>query len=283
MTVAERWVARLTRRGTLHLTLGLLAAIWLIPSIGLFVTSLRPRPDIASSGWWTAFSTPRFTLENYREVLGAQGLVDGFLNSLMIAIPSTVLPVLVGALAAYGFTWLRFPGRDWLFLGVVALMVIPIQMTFVPVLRLLNALDLTRSYAGIWLAHTAYGLPLAVFLLRNFFALLPGELIEAARLDGASDLGIFGRIVLPLSVPALASITILQFLAVWNDLLTALVFIQSPTALPMTVRLSQLLSTYGTEWHLLSAGAFILMVVPLIVFFALQRYFVQGLLAGSVK
>lgn len=276
-------LARRFRRGPLHAALWLVAGLWLIPSVGLFVTSLRPRPDIASSGWWTVLGSPRFTLENYGEVLGAQGMVQGFSNSLWIAIPSTLLPVLVGALAAYAFTWLRFPGRDWIFLLVVALMVVPIQMTFVPVLRLLNSVGLTRSYAGIWLAHTTFGLPLTVFLLRGFFVLLPGELIEAARLDGASDLGIFARIVLPLSVPALASVTILQFLAVWNDLLMALVFIQSPTALPLTVRLSQMLSTYGTEWHLLSAGAFVLMVVPLLVFFSLQRYFVQGLLAGSVK
>lgn len=283
MTAYGSPLARFARRGPLHLSLVVVSLLWLVPSIGLFVTSLRPRPDIAATGWWTAFGTPQFTLQNYQEVLGAQGMVDGFANSLFITVPSTILPVLIGALAAYAFAWIKFPGRNVIFLAVVALMVVPIQMTFVPVLRLLNGLSLTKSYAGIWLAHTAFGLPLAVFLLRNFFILLPVELIEAARLDGASHLGIFARIVLPLSVPALASITILQFLGVWNDLLMALVFIQSPTALPLTVRLSQMLSTYGTEWHLLSAGAFILMIVPLIVFFSLQRYFVQGLLAGSVK
>jgi len=283
MTAPGLWLSRLARRGPLHLTLGLIGLLWLVPSVGLLVTSFRTRPDIASSGWWTVFASPGFTLQNYREVLGAQGMVDGFVNSLLITVPSTLLPVMIGALAAYAFTWLRFPGRDGLFLLVVALMVVPIQMTFVPVLRMLNALELSQSYVRIWLAHTAFGLPLVVFLLRNFFVLLPVELIEAARLDGASDLGIFARVVLPLSVPALASLTILQFLAVWNDLLMALVFIQAPTALPLTVRLSQMLSTYGTEWHLLSAGAFILMGSPLIVFFSLQRYFVQGLLAGSVK
>lgn len=283
MTAYGSPLARFARRGPLHLSLVVVSLLWLVPSIGLFVTSLRPRPDIAATGWWTVFGTPQFTLQNYQEVLGAQGMVDGFANSLFITVPSTILPVLIGALAAYAFAWIKFPGRNVIFLAVVALMVVPIQMTFVPVLRLLNGLSLTKSYAGIWLAHTAFGLPLAVFLLRNFFILLPVELIEAARLDGASHLGIFARIVLPLSVPALASITILQFLGVWNDLLMALVFIQSPTALPLTVRLSQMLSTYGTEWHLLSAGAFILMIVPLIVFFSLQRYFVQGLLAGSVK
>jgi alpha-glucoside transport system permease protein len=283
MTVPGLWLSRLARRGPLHLTLWLIGLLWLVPSVGLLVTSFRTRPDIASSGWWTVFASPGFTLRNYQEVLGAQGMVDGFVNSLLITVPSTLLPVMIGALTAYAFTWLRFPGRDGLFLLVVALMVVPIQMTFVPVLRMLNALELSQSYVRIWLAHTAFGLPLVVFLLRNFFVLLPVELIEAARLDGASDLEIFARVVLPLSVPALASLTILQFLAVWNDLLMALVFIQAPTALPLTVRLSQMLSTYGTEWHLLSAGAFILMGIPLIVFFGLQRYFVQGLLAGSVK
>lgn len=276
-------LAWMTGRGVLHLTLILIAVIWLAPSFGLAVTSFRPRPDIASSGWWTAFGSLNFTIQNYTEVLGAQGMGKSFLNSLLITIPATILPVLIGSLAAYGFAWIRFPGRDWVFLAVVALLVVPIQMTFVPVLRILNSLNLTQSYVGIWLAHTAYGLPFAIFLLRNFFVLLPGELIEAARLDGASNLGIFFRVILPLSVPALASLTIFQFLGVWNDLLMSLVFIQSQDLRPLTVGISQLLSTYGTEWHLLSAGAFILMAVPLIVFFSLQRYFVQGLLAGSTK
>ncbi|HYO56994.1 carbohydrate ABC transporter permease [Archangium sp.] len=283
MKAGRPWLSRLARRGPLHLGLLLIALCWLMPSVGLLVTSLRPRGEIASSGWWTVIASPDLTLGNYGEVLGTRGMVDSFVNSLLIAVPSTLLPVLIGALAAYAFTWLRFPGRDGLFVLVVALMVIPIQMTFVPVLRLLNPLGLTQSYVGIWLAHTAFGLPLVIFLLRGFFALMPLELIEAARLDGASEPGIFARIVLPLSVPALASLTILQFLAVWNDLLMALVFVQSPEALPLTVRLSQLLSTYGTEWHLLSAGAFVLMAVPLVVFFSLQRYFTEGLVAGAMK
>jgi alpha-glucoside transport system permease protein len=273
----------MTSRGVLHFTLILIALAWLAPSVGLAVTSLRPRADIGSSGWWTAFGSLRFTGENYADVLGAQGMANSFINSLLITIPATILPVLIGALAAFGFAWVRFPGRDWVFLGVIALLVVPIQMTFVPVLRILNTLNLTQSFVGIWLAHTAYGLPFAIFLLRNFFVLLPGDLIEAARLDGATNLGIFFRIIMPLSVPALASLTIFQFLGVWNDLLMSLVFIQSPALRPLTVGISQLLSTYGTEWHLLSAGAFLLMAVPLLVFFSLQRYFVQGLLAGSVK
>jgi len=277
------WVAWIASRSFVHVALVLIGLIWLVPTVGLAVTSFRPRPDIGSSGWWTVLQVPNFTLANYAEVLNAQGMGAAFLNSLYISVPSTVLPVFIASLAAFGFAWLRFPGRDWLFLGVVALLVVPIQMTFVPVLNLLNPLKLTQSYAGIWLAHTAFGLPFAIFLLRNFFVLLPSDLIEAARIDGASNLRIFFRIILPLSVPAIASLTIFQFLGVWNDLLMALVFIQSPGARPLTTKISDLLSTYGTEWHLLSAGAFLLMIVPLIVFFSLQRYFVQGLLAGSVK
>jgi alpha-glucoside transport system permease protein len=278
------YLAWLTGRGLLHFTLMMIALIWLVPSVGLAITSFRPRPDIASSGWWTVFAQPRLTLENYQQVLEAGRMGTSFLNSLYITVPATLLPVLIASLAAFAFAWIRFPGRDWLFLGIVALMIIPIQMTFVPVLRLLNPLrDIPVPFLGIWLAHTAFGLPFAIFLLRNFFIMLPPDLIEAARIDGASNLGIFFRIVMPLSVPALASLTIFQFLGVWNDLLMALVFIPDPLAKPLTVRISQLLSTYGTEWHLLSAGAFLLMLVPLVVFFSLQRYFVQGLLAGSVK
>lgn len=277
----------LTGRGVVHLLLILIAVIWLVPSVGLAITSFRPRTDIGSSGWWTVLENVRFTVENYQQVLGAKAgtltTASAFMNSLYIAIPSTVLPVLIASLAAFAFAWIPFPGRDWVFLTIVALLIVPIQMTFVPNLRILNTLNLTQSLAGIWLAHTAFGLPFAIFLLRNFFVLLPHDLIEAARLDGATNFGIFYRIILPLSVPALASLTIFQFLGVWNDLLMALIFIQSPASKPLTVHLSSLQSTYGTEWHLLSAGAFILMIVPLVVFFSLQRYFVQGLLAGSVK
>ncbi len=276
-------LSRLLSNSTLHVLLVVIAVVWLVPTVGLFVTSWRPRPDIFGSGWWTAFATLRFTAENYVEVFTAQGLGQNFLNSLAITLPGTILPVLIGALAAYGFAWLRFPGRDWIFLIVVGLLVVPIQMTFVPALQLASRLKLTHSLLGIWLVHTAYGLPFAIFLLRNFFAALPRDLIEAAKMDGASDLDVFGRIVLPLSVPAMASLTIFQFLWVWNDLLTALIYVQDPKLLPMTVGIAKLISTYGQEWHLLSAASFILMAVPLVIFFSLQRYFVQGILAGSVK
>jgi alpha-glucoside transport system permease protein len=277
------WLAWLAGRAGLHLSLVILTLIWLVPTVGLLITSLRPKGDILGSGWWTILAHPDLTLANYTNVIVSKGMGQAFLNSIAITVPATILPVLIAALAAFAFAWIPFPGRDALFLGVIALLVIPIQMTFVPVLQLLNPLGLTKSYAGIWLAHTAFGLPFAIFLLRNFFILLPSDLIESARIDGANNLSIFFRIIVPLSVPAIASLTIFQFLGVWNDLLMALVFIQNPNARPLTVAISGLQSTYGVEWDLLSAGAFVLMVVPLIVFFSLQRYFVQGLLAGSVK
>jgi alpha-glucoside transport system permease protein len=275
-----------------HIALIGLALVWLVPSVGLLVTSFRPRGDIQASGWWEALGDASFTVRNYDLVLDANQMGSSFLNSAMIAFPATILPLFIGALAAYAFSWIRFPFRDTIFLILVALMVVPIQSALVPVLVELQDLGrfltgdrtfFTGWYWGIWIAHTAFALPFCIFLLRNFFITLPRDLIEAARVDGASNWMIFFRIVLPLSVPALASFGIFQFLWVWNDLLMALIFIQESDMLPMTVRISQLQSTYGSEWHLLSAAAFLLMIVPLLVFFALQRYFVQGLLAGSVK
>jgi alpha-glucoside transport system permease protein len=279
-------------RTPVHIALIGIAVLWLVPTIGLAVTSFRPRPDIASSGWWTTFAHWDYTFKNYDLVLNANKMAPSFVNSALIAIPSTLLPLFFGALAAFAFSWIRFPFRDTIFLAIVALMVVPVQAAFVPTLVEFQDLGefltgrkdlITGNYAGLWIAHTVFALPFCIFLLRNFFITLPRDLIEAARVDGASNRMIFFKIVLPLSVPALASFGIFQFLWVWNDLLMALVYIQKPDLWPMTIRISQLLSTYGVEFHLLSAGAFLLMVVPLIVFFALQRYFVQGLLAGSVK
>jgi alpha-glucoside transport system permease protein len=290
-TAAARTLGFISR-APVHFSLIAIAVIWLVPTIGLAVTSFRPRPDIASSGWWTSFSHWDFTLKNYDLVLNANKMAPSFLNSALIAIPSTLLPLFFGALAAFAFSWIRFPFRDTIFLSLVALMVVPVQAAFVPTLvefqdigeYLTGRKDLiTGTYAGLWIAHTVFALPFCIFLLRNFFITLPRDLIEAARVDGASNWRIFFKIVLPLSVPALASFGIFQFLWVWNDLLMALVYIQEPDLWPMTIRISQLLSTYGVEFNLLSSGAFLLMIVPLIVFFALQRYFVQGLLAGSVK
>jgi alpha-glucoside transport system permease protein len=285
-------VAGAIGRGPVHVALIGLAVLWLVPTIGLLVTSFRPRGDIQSSGWWDALFNWSWTVKNYDLVLEGQGMTSSFLNSALIAFPSTILPLFVGALAAYAFSWIRFPFRDTIFLFIVALMVVPIQSAFVPILIEFQELGefvsgrknlLTGWYWGIWLAHTVFALPFCIFLLRNFFVQLPRDLIEAARVDGASNWKIFRSVVLPLSVPALASFGIFQFLWVWNDLLMALVFIQELDYLPMTVKITQLLGTYGAEWHLLSAASFLLMSVPLLVFFALQRYFVQGLLAGSVK
>jgi alpha-glucoside transport system permease protein len=281
-TFSERLVGFITR-SPVHLVLIAIAAIWLVPTVGLAVTSIRPRSDILSSGWWHVF-TSHLTLSNYSTVLHTAGMGHAFLNSIYITVPSTILPLTLGALAAYAFAWTRFPFRDTTFLCVVALMVVPVQTAFVPLLKLFREHGhLNTEFFGIWLAHTAFGLPLAIFLFRNFFITLPKDLIEAARMDGASEFAIFRRVVLPLSVPSLASFGIFQFLWVWNDLLMALIFVSDPSKRPMPVKITDLLSTYGVEYHLLSAAAFLLMVVPLIVFFALQRYFVQGLLAGSVK
>jgi alpha-glucoside transport system permease protein len=278
-SVSER-IVRFLSRAPVHIALCGLAVIWLIPTVGLAITSFRPKGDILSSGWWHASS---FTLDNYDQVLHAQKMGQAFVNSILISVPATIIPLLVGASAAFAFSWIRFPFRDTLFLAIVALMVVPTQTTFVPVLRLFRDMGIANSFLGIWLAHSTFSLPFCIFLLRNFFITLPRDLIEAARVDGASNFHIFRKVVLPLSVPALASFGIFQFLWVWNDLLNALIFLPRAELWPMTVRISQLQSTYGVEWHLLSASAFLLMGVPLLVFFSLQRYFVTGLLAGSVK
>jgi alpha-glucoside transport system permease protein len=281
-TLSERLVGFVTR-SPVHIALIAIAALWLVPTVGLAITSFRPRSDILSNGWWHVFSS-HLTLENYSSVLHSNGMGHAFVNSLWITLPSTILPLTIGALAAYAFAWTRFPFRDTTFLCIVALMVVPVQTAFVPLLKLFREHGhLNTEFYGIWLAHTAFGLPLAIFLFRNFFITLPKDLIEAARMDGATEFGVFRRIVIPLSVPSLASFAIFQFLWVWNDLLMALIFVSDPSKRPMTVKITELLSTYGSEYHLLSAAAFLLMIVPLAVFFLLQRYFVQGLLAGSVK
>ena len=280
-TVSERLV-RFLGRTPIHLALGFIGLIWLLPTVGLLVTSFRPRSDIQASGWWTILGNMRFTLENYGQVLSGQGMLPAFLNSVYITVPSTILPLLIASLAAFGFAWVRFPLRDTLFLIVIGLMMVPIQLALIPILQLFATFHLNSSFVGIWLAHTAFSLPFGIFLLRNFFITLPRDLIEAARIDGASSVNIFRRVVIPLSVPALASYGIFQFLWVWNDLLMALVFAPS-AGKPMTVQVTRLLGTYGSEWHILAASSFLVMLVPLIVFFSLQRYFVQGLLAGSVK
>lgn len=348
-------------------TLGLICLVWLIPTLGLFVSSFRDRTDIQVSGWWTVFphrawvktgeveipagvdrtgvmeiggvrgtfeefragiATPdgrrltwvgnrrlgrveiqelqwtantNFTLENYANVLtgkeyvirnaaGDEQIVKGddmgnaFLNSLIVAIPSTVIPILIAAFAAYGFAWMRFPGRRLMFIVVVALLVVPLQIALVPILRDYVALGLNGTFLAVWLAHTGFGLPLATYLLYNYISQLPRDILESAFIDGASHFTIFTRLMIPLSVPALASFAIFQFLWVWNDYLVALIFVGAkPDVQVVTQRLAEIVGSRGSDWHLLTAGAFISMLLPLTVFFALQRFFVRGLLAGSIK
>ncbi len=281
-TFAEQ-VTRFIARSPIHIVLGLIGLVWLLPSIGLLITSFRPSSDMRATGWWTIITDPTFTLANYQRVLEGEGIGAAFLNSVYITIPSTLIPLVIASLAAFALAWIKFPFRDTTFLIIIGLMMIPVQIGFIPLVQGLRPTGLLTNFGAIWLTHAAYALPFGIFLLRNFFITLPKDLIEAARIDGASNLGIFRTIVVPLSVPAIASYGIFQFLWVWNDLLMSLVYVQRNAAQPMPVKITQLLGTYASEWSLLAAASFLVMVVPLIVFFSLQRYFVQGLLAGSVK
>jgi alpha-glucoside transport system permease protein len=274
-----------------------IAVMWTIPTIGLLISSFRPEDDVKSSGWWTILSNPTFTLDNYREVVQGSDvkLSTYFVNTIVITIPSVLIPLSLAVIAAYAFSWMKFPGRDFLFVCIFALQIVPIQVTMIPLLKLyvqppFNLMPLAGADAPgggfytIWLSHSIFALPLAIYLLHNFMSQIPGELIESARVDGAGHVQIFSRIMLPLMGPAIAAFGIFQFLWVWNDLLVALVFGGgSLDVSPLTVRLAELSGTRGQDWHLLSAGAFVSLVVPLIVFLSLQRYFVRGLLAGSVK
>jgi len=282
---------RLTKalsRGPLHIVIIILALVWMLPTLGLLFTSFRPPNDVAYSGWWTVFEHPfnftQYTLRNYETVMGRVGMGRAFLNSLTISIPGTIIPVMVAAFAAYAFAWMKFPGRQILFIIVVALLVVPLQMTFIPILRIFNRLHLAGTFPGVWLAHTGYGLPLTVYLLHNFIGGLPSELFDSASIDGASPLQTFFRLVLPLSVPAIASVVIFQFLWVWNDLLVALIYLGgTPDVAPVTLKVANLVGSRGQDWELLTAAAFVSMALPLVVFLSLQRYFVRGILAGSVK
>lgn len=269
----------------LHTTILVICALWSLPSLGLLISSFRPKNLIAITGWWEAFLTPfAFTLDNYAHVLSRGNMGLSFVNSLIIAIPSTVMPILIAAFAAYAFAWMRFPLKEPLFLIIVGLLVIPLQMTLIPILRLFNKLGLTGSFLGTWLAHTGYGLPFAIYLLRNFIQDLPSSILESAFLDGASHPQIFFRLIMPISVPAIASLAIFQFMWVWNDLLIALIYLGGRADVaPMTVTMSNMVNSYGGGWEYLTAAAFVSMALPMIVFFALQKYFVRGILAGSVK
>lgn len=279
----------------------IIAVLWTIPTFGLLVSSIRPEQDINQSGWWTFFTNPSFTLDNYAQVL-FQGsttnppLFQFFFNSFALTIPAVVFPITLALFAAYALAWFNFRGKDTIFFIIFGLQVVPLQLTLIPLLQLFSKglviggvalipdLGITGTFIPIWIAHTIFGLPLAVFLLHNFLSQIPRELIEAGRVDGANWFTLFSKIVLPLSVPAIASFSIFQFLWVWNDLLVGLTFGGGVKQVaPMTVRIAEMVGSRGSGWELLTAGAFVSMIVPLIVFFALQRYFVRGLLAGSVK
>jgi alpha-glucoside transport system permease protein len=282
---SPEWITARLGGLVLHVAIIGLTLAWIVPTAGLLVSSFRTLGDISATGWWTALAPPfKFTLDNYSHVLSTSNLGSSFFNSLMITIPATVIPTTLAAFAAYAFSWMRFPGREWLFLALVGLLVVPLQVTFIPLLKLMTSLQLSGTFLGLWLAHTGYGLPFAIYLLANFFRALPADLFESAEIDGAGTLTVFFRIVLPLSVPAIASLVIFQFLWVWNDLLVALIYVgNTPEVAPLTVTVAGLVNSLGQGYHLLTAAAFFSMIVPLIVFFSLQRYFVRGILAGSVK
>ncbi len=271
----------------IYLTVGVIAALWTIPSLGLLINSLRAPSDIRATGWWTVFgdffNSMTWTLDNYRTVL-EQGFANAFANTLAVSIPSVVIPITIAAFAAYAFAWMEFPGRSILFVTIVGLMVVPLQMALIPILRVYTRFDLNGTFPAVWLAHAGFGLPLAVYLLRNYMGSLPGSLIESAKIDGADHFRIFTRLIIPLSVPVLASFAIFQFLWVWNDYLVALVFLGiDPSVRVLTVELADLAGRGEGALSLLPAAAFITMVLPMVVFFSLQRFFVRGLTAGSVK
>lgn len=280
-----------------------ICAAWTLPTAGILVTSFRTKDAASRNGWWQAiFSPSEFTLDNYAQVLGGQrfsvadengnkvtmrgaSMKSAFLSTLTVTIPSVIIPIFIAAAAAYGFAWLQFPGRRIMFAIIIALLVVPLQISLIPVLRDYQKIGLNGSYLGVWLAHTGFGLPLATYMLFNSISAVPRSVLESAFIDGASHFSCFMQIIIPLCVPALASFAIFQFIWVWNDLLVSLVFLSGggQSMEVVTVRLMNMAGTRGTDWHLLTAGAFVSMILPLVVFLSLQRYFVRGLLAGSVK
>ncbi len=278
--------SRLTRwlsRGVVQAFLAVIALIWLTPALGLFLSSLRTEEANSTSGWWTALTGPsQLSIDNYTALLENSGITQALWNTVLISVPTTVAVVVIAALAGYAFAWLEFPGRDWIFLFVVGLLVVPVQVGLLPVAEMFGALGLFGTIPGVVLFHVAYGLPFAIFLLRNYFAEIPREMLEAARMDGGGEWRIFTRLVLPVGRPAVASLAIFQFLWVWNDMLVALIFADSD-AQPLTVALQSEMRQFGSNIEILAPGAFLSLTVPLLVFFAFQKHFVQGVMAGSVK
>jgi alpha-glucoside transport system permease protein len=279
MSAIRRWLGN----GLVQAFLVVTGLVWLTPLAGLLLSSLRSAQDTAKGGWWTVFSSPgQLSFDNYTALLKNAGITQSLWNTVLISVPATFLVVIIAALAGYAFAWLDFPGRDGIFLGVVALLVVPVQIGLLPVAKLFGKLGLFGTIPGVVLFHVAYGLPFAVFLLRNYFAEMPKEMLEAARMDGGSEWRIFIQLVLPVGRPAIASLAIFQFLWVWNDMLVALLFADSSSQ-PLTVQLQSQIRQFGSNIDVLAPGAFMSLVVPLAVFFAFQRHFVQGVMAGSVK
>jgi alpha-glucoside transport system permease protein len=280
-SVATR-ILRALGKTPVQFVLVFVALLWLVPTLGLFLTSLLSAEDYLEGGWWQIVSAPsKLTFENYSAIFDNETIRSSLLTTVWIAVGGTFLPIIVGALAGYAFAWLEFPGRDWLFIVVIALLVVPLQMALIPMFEIYDTLGISDTVISLILFHTAFGLPFAVFLLRNFFIGIPKDLMEAARVDGASEIRIFVRLILPLGLPAIASLAIFQFLWTWNDLLVALVFGRDTQ--PITVAIFRQLAQFGANIEIIAPATFVSLAIPLVVFFAFQRYFVQGLLAGSVK
>jgi alpha-glucoside transport system permease protein len=283
MAALSNWGYRLQRL-PLHLVIIIFMAFWLIPTVGLFVNSFRSPSDMANAGWWTALFPPHgFTLASYQQVLAIDGVPASIISSILITVPATVIQLTVATMAAYAFAWMKFPGRDIFFIVIVGLMVVPIQMTLIPLLKLFAVTGLAGTIIAVWLAHSGYGLPFEVFLLRNYLGGLPREIFESAEVDGAGHSVRFLRLAVPMTIPAIASLTIFVFLGIWNDLLVALTFLSGSPYKPFTVKITQLTTSLGYGWEFLTAAAVLQMALPLIVFIALQRYFVRGITSGSVK
>jgi len=279
----SRRLTRLLGSGIAQGVLVVVALVWLTPTLGLFVSSLRPSKDNAESGWWKAFEHPgTLSFDSYSKLLDNSSITHAFWNTVYISVPATFLVVVLAALAGYAFAWLEFPGRDWVFLVVVGLLVVPIQIGLLPVAKLFGEVGIFGSLTGVVLFHVSYGLPFAVFLLRNYFAEIPREMLEAARMDGGNEWTIFLKVVLPVGRPAIASLAIFQFLWVWNDMLVGLIFADTGSQ-PLTVALQSQMRQFGSNIDVLAPGAFLSLLVPLVVFFSFQRYFVDGVMAGSVK
>ena len=279
---ASTRILRILGKTPVYLFLVFIGLLWLVPTIGLLFTSLLEPAEIGRTGWWHVITQPSLaTLDNYNAIFHNHAITSAIWTTVWISLGATILPIVLASLAAYAFAWLEFPGRDWLFLVVVALLVVPIQMALIPIFSLYNDLGLFDTIPGLILFHTAFGLPFAIFLLRNFFIGIPRDLLEAARIDGASEFRIFVRLILPLGLPAIASLAIFQFLWVWNDLIVALTFARDTQ--PITVAIFSQMRQFSANIELIAPAVFISLVIPLAVFFAFQRYFVQGLLAGSVK